>query len=120
VAELLLVRPMRRCITPLIAIALVGCATQTPLDLPPGEVTYYDRNHDGRVDFEFHDTGGGDMDWALADRDYDGYYDIYLWYGIAGAHIDKYHRAVPTGVNITPGRVPVLITDYGQSVAIPH
>jgi hypothetical protein len=110
---------MQRVILLLMAVVVVGCATDSPPKLDYGKVTYYDRNHDGRVDFEFHDNGGGDTDWAVADRDYDGYYDILLWYGIAGAAIYKHHKPVPTGVKITKGPVPVLITDYGQSVSIP-
>jgi hypothetical protein len=110
---------MRSLIGLLVVAAVVGCATESP-QLDWGRVTYYDRNHDGRVDFEFHDTGGGDTDWALADRDYDGQYDILLWYGIAGAAIYKVHRPIPSGVKITKGPVPVYITDYGQSVRIPQ
>jgi hypothetical protein len=111
---------MQRIVSFCIAVILIGCATEGPPQFERGMVTYYDRNHDGRVDFEFHDLGGSDTDWALADRDYDGYYDILLWYGIAGAAIYKVHRPVATGVKITKGPVPVLITDYGESVQIPH
>ena len=111
---------MQRVISLCTAVALFACATDSPPQLDQGKVTYYDRNHDGRVDFEFHDTGGGDTDLAVADRDYDGYYDILLWHGIVGAAIYKHHRPVPTGVKITKGPVPVLITDYGQSVPIPR
>jgi len=111
---------VQRVISLCTAVALFACATDSPPQLDQGKVTYYDRNHDGRVDFEFHDTGGGDTDWAVADRDYDGYYDILLWYGIFGAAIYKHHRPVPTGVKIMKGPVPVLITDYGQSVPIPR
>jgi hypothetical protein len=110
---------MQRIIALFVAMGIAGCATARPPNLPQGEVTYYDRNHDGRVDFEFHAVGF-DTDWALADRDYDGYYDIYLSYGIAGSAIYKIHRPVAAGVKITKRRIPVLITDYGQSVHIPH
>jgi hypothetical protein len=112
----MLVRPMRRPFLAAVTIALASCAHDTFVR-GPGVTTYYDRNHDGSVDFEFHDLGGGDMDWALADRDYDGFYDIRLRYGIV-LGIDRVHIPVPKGVKITKGRIPVLITDYGQSVPI--
>jgi hypothetical protein len=110
---------MQRVITLCIIMGIAGCKTIRPPELPQGKVTYYDRNHDGRVDFEFHEVGF-DVDWALADRDYDGYYDLYIFYGVVGAEIYKIHKPVAAGVKITKGRVPVLITDYGQSVLIPH
>jgi hypothetical protein len=109
---------MNRSLLAVSVIVLSGCAQDTFVR-DSGVTTYYDRNHDGRVDFEFHDLGGGDLDWALADRDYDGFYDIRLRYGY-GLGIDPVHVPVAEGVKITKGRLPVLITDYGQSVAIPH
>jgi hypothetical protein len=106
-----------RLVVAAVGIAFAGCAHDTFVR-DSGVTTYYDRNHDGRVDFEFHDLGGGDMDWALADRDYDGFYDIRLRYGYV-LGIDRVHMPVPKDVKITKGRLPVLITDYGQSVPIP-
>jgi hypothetical protein len=41
-----------------VGIALAGCAHHTFVR-DSGVTTYYDLNHDGRVDFEFHDLGGG-------------------------------------------------------------
>jgi hypothetical protein len=102
-----------------IAVALVGCAPKSPSAIERGKITYYDRNGDGRVDFEYHDLGGGDMDWALADRNYDGFYDIRLRYGIV-LGIDRVHIGVPSGVSITRKKIPVQITDYGQSAPIPQ
>ena len=109
---------MHRSLVAAAAIVLTGCAQETFVR-DSGVTTYYDRNHDGRVDFEFHDLGGGDMDWALADRDNDGFYDIRLRYGYV-LGIDRVHMSVAKDVKITKGRLPVLITDYGQSVPIPH
>ncbi len=100
---------MKPSLVAAVAIALAGCAHETFVR-DPGVTTYYDRNHDGRVDFEFHDLGGGDLDWALADRDYDGFYDIRLRYGIV-LGIDRIRISVPQSVKITKGRLPVLITD---------
>ena len=54
--------------------------------------------------------------WALADRDYDGFYDIRLRYGYV-LGIDRIHIPVAEDVKITKGRLPVLITDDGQSGA---
>ena len=107
---------MRHSLVAVAIAALISCAQDTFVR-DPGKTTYYDRNHDGRVDFEFHDLGGGDLDWALADRDYDRFYDIRLRYGLV-LGIDKVHIPVTTGVKITKGRLPVLITDNGQSVPI--
>jgi hypothetical protein len=109
---------MARSLFAAVVITLAGCAQHTFVG-GPGVTTYYDRNHDGRVDFEFHDLGGGDLDWALADRDYDGIYDIRFRYGFV-LGIDRVHIPVPKSVKITKGRLPVLITDYGQSVPIPR
>jgi len=109
---------MTRSLVAAAAVVLGGCAQDTFIRNDPGVATYYDRNHDGRVDFEFHDLGGGDMDWALADRDYDDFYDIRVRYGY-GLGIDRVHIPVAKDVKITKGRLPVLITDYGQSVPIP-
>jgi len=39
-------------------------------------VKYYDRNHDGVVDLEFHDIPGAmDAAWALVDTKFRGRYD---------------------------------------------
>ena len=40
-------------------------------------VTYYDRNNDGVADLELHEPGHcDDCDWALADTDFNGRYDV--------------------------------------------
>ena len=54
----------------------------------------------------------------MADRDYDGFYDIRLRYGYV-LGIDRIHIPVAEDVKITKGKLPVLITDDGQSVPIP-
>src|SRR5437867_4406734 len=44
--------------------------------LPRYEVTYYDRNHDGIADLEFHHAPGwADADWGFVDSDYKAEYD---------------------------------------------
>jgi hypothetical protein len=55
----------------LVAALLVdGCTRQNV-------VSYYDRNHDGVVDFELHDDPGyAHAQWGLIDTDFDGRYDV--------------------------------------------
>jgi hypothetical protein len=70
-------------------------------------VTYYDRNHDGRVDFEFHHLpGGADADWAYCDTKFSGRYDLKIkWsYAIVTEPVDL---PIPKHVKITPGKPPV-------------
>jgi hypothetical protein len=51
------------------ALALSACSRQSV-------VTYYDRNHDGVVDFELHDDPGyAHARWDLIDTHFDGRYD---------------------------------------------
>jgi hypothetical protein len=52
------------------ALALDACSRQRV-------VNYYDRNHDGVVDFELHDDPGyAHAQWGLIDTDFDGRYDV--------------------------------------------
>jgi hypothetical protein len=93
-----------------VTIALVGCATQAKLDQQtsatvsdPAKISYYDRNHDGRVDYEFHDYGCCDRNWALVDTDFNGRYDLEVLWG------DSYQKKptdlpVAVDVTITPGQ----------------
>ena len=95
---------MRTYISILGLFVLVGCTTQpkkaTNADIvgtDDGQVTYYDRNHDGHVDYEFHDYGCCDRNWALIDTDFDGRYDLRArWgYSFEKSPIDA---AIATGV----------------------
>jgi hypothetical protein len=65
----------RLLIMPLIMLA--GCASTDSGPTARWTTTYYDRNHDGRVDFELHvlGSGGADADWALSDTRFRGRYD---------------------------------------------
>ena len=68
--------------------------------LPRYEVTYYDRNHDGIADLEFHHAPGwADADWGLVDSDYNAEYDILFGPGYFPS--TKVHVPVPGGVRIT-------------------
>ena len=72
--------------------------------------TYYDRNHDGVVDFEFHDIpGAADAAWALSDTKFAGRYDVRLKFGYAFER-ESVSIPVPKHVKITPGKPPVFTT----------
>jgi hypothetical protein len=65
--------------------------------LPRYEVTYYDRNHDGIADLEFHHAPGwADADWGFVDSDYNAEYDILFGPGYFPS--TKVHVPVLVGV----------------------
>jgi hypothetical protein len=81
---------MRRFVAIVSAIVLLGCAAQVPRASHTHEqasdqyvITYYDRNQDGRIDYELHDVGCCDRNWALVDADYNGRYDLELRWGFS-------------------------------------
>ena len=102
-------------------LGLTACGTSknTPLPymLQPGySTTYYDRNGDGIVDFEFHELPNSDhYDWALNDRNFDGRYDLRLRYGMTVGY-DNVDIPVPRGVPIRRGRLPVVIIDEPPTI----
>ena len=103
---------MRKFLALLSTIALVGCAThrQPNQNAPvavraPAKITYYDRNHDGRVDYEYHDFGCCDRNWALVDTDFNGRYDLELKWGY-GFQRKQADFPVATGVSISPEDPP--------------
>jgi hypothetical protein len=72
-------------------------------------ITYYDRNDDGKVDFELHELpNGADTDWALIDTTFRGRYDLRIQWGfvVEKEHVDL---PVPKNVKITPGKPPKYI-----------
>ena len=72
--------------------------------------TYYDRNHDGVVDFELHDiSGAADAAWALSDTKFTGRYNVRLKFGYAFER-ESVSMPVPKHVKITPGKPPVFPT----------
>jgi hypothetical protein len=72
--------------------------------------TYYDRNHDGVVDFELHNVpGAADAAWALSDTKFRGHYDVRLKFGYVFQR-EKVNLPVPKNVKITPGEPPVFTT----------
>jgi hypothetical protein len=90
-----------------IVATCVGCAaprgtSTVPSDIPGSrvQVTYYDRNGDGKVDREFHHYPDlADADWELLVDDYGGRYEKKVLYGI-GVFKSVVDLAVPTGVQI--------------------
>ena len=93
---------MRSIILFLIAVAVAsGCATRSsdPLE-DRAQISYYDRNGDGKVDLEKHQHPGvEDADWELRDDDHDGRYEKKILYGFAVKELPVDIR-VPTGVKI--------------------
>lgn len=66
------------------------------------EISYYDRNGDGKVDEEKHHYRGiADMDWELLDDNYDGKYEKKVLYGFAVTE-SAVNLRVPKNVRIEP------------------
>jgi hypothetical protein len=84
-----------------VAALFCGCATHRsdPLE-DRAQISYYDRNGDGKVDLEKHQHPGvSDADWELRDDDYDGRYEKKVLYGFA-VQESAVDIRVPTGVRI--------------------
>ena len=88
-------------------MACAGCASRSTGGHPERYVTtYYDRNRDGRVDYEFHDIPGwADDEWALRDTDFNGRYDARYDMGYPGGQ-SRVDLPVPIRVPITARRPP--------------
>jgi hypothetical protein len=64
------------------------------------QISYYDRNGDGKVDLEIHHyLGVADADWSLQDDDYNGRYEKKILYGV-GIIKSAVNLPVPTNVLI--------------------
>jgi hypothetical protein len=100
---------------PIVAVAsaalVAGCAAPPSLPRQDREVTtYYDRNHDGVVDFELHEIPGlADAGWALSDTKFDGRYDVRLKFGYVFSR-ERIDKPVPKSVSITKDKPPVFTT----------
>ena len=104
--------PMRLAVLSLITALFLGCASpkRALQENHYYVTTYYDRNHDGRVDFELHVLpGGADSSWALSDTKFRGRYDVRINFGYAVTH-ERVNMPVPKNVPITPGNPPVFTT----------
>lgn len=91
---------------PLATLFWPGCAQHRGSlndDLKSREqITYYDRNSDGKVDQEKHHYRGvADADWELRDDDYNGRYEKKILYGFAVTE-SAVDIPVPTNVHIEP------------------
>ena len=85
----------------LAAAFLSGCATRSNEPLSSeAQVSYYDRNADGKIDLEKHHYPGlADADWELRDDDSDGVYEKKVFFGFALKQ-SAIHIRVPTGLKI--------------------
>ena len=84
------------------AVLWPGCATHKESEGSTGQVLYYDRNGNGKVDLERHHFPGlADADWELRDDNYDGRYEKKIHYGYA-VEETPVHLPVPTDVHIEP------------------
>jgi hypothetical protein len=98
----------------LFAAAVGACASPNTSEIAAPKkryvVAYYDRDHDGIVDFELHDIpGAADAAWALSDTKFRGRYDVRLKSGYTFER-ERVDIPVPKNVNITPGKPPVFTT----------
>ena len=84
-----------------------GCASlEQAAPVPTSNVTtYYDRNHDGVVDFELHNALVPDGAWSLCDTKFRGRYDLKITNGFTVTK-ERVDLPVPQHVKITPGRPP--------------
>jgi hypothetical protein len=91
----------------MIAALLLGCA-QRPVTLEPissrpedvEQITYHDRNSDGKADLEKHrHPGWADADWELRDDNFDGRFEKKILYGV-GVFETAVDLPIPTLVRI--------------------
>lgn len=103
-----------------VAVMCVGCAAEYDPRYSGGRspeqvaddlekrylATYYDRNGDGRVDYQFDDIPGmADDERAFRDTDFDGRYDVRYEMGWPGGKT-RVDLPVPSRVRITRGNPP--------------
>lgn len=85
----------------LTAATICGCASQSGDTFANrAQISYYDRNGDGKVDLEKHQHPGvADADWQLYDDDYDGRYEKKVLFGV-GVFESAVDISIPVGVKI--------------------
>ena len=98
-------RTLAICLLAAATVCFSGCATRSgdPLE-DRVQISYYDRNGNGKVDLEKHQHPGvEDADWELRDDDYDGRFEKRILYGFAVKE-SPVDIPVPTGVKIVRKR----------------
>jgi hypothetical protein len=99
---------MRTFVASLLCLLGTSCAGLAPATASPAvgpdraEITYFDRNADLRVDYEVHDFGCCDGNWALVDSDFDGRYDTKLRWSFSFMQ-QPVDQPVAAGVRVSPG-----------------
>lgn len=85
----------------LLVVAVSPGCTRHDDSLESGaQISYYDRNGDGKVDLEKHrHPRVADADWELRDDDYSGRYEKKVLFGV-GVTESVVDIPVPTGVRI--------------------
>jgi hypothetical protein len=88
----------------LTAILTTSCSYGVFPNIHPAHISYYDRNHDGKVDLETHHYPGvADADWELLDENFNGRYEKKILFGI-GVFESAVDIPVPSNVKIQKGR----------------
>ena len=108
---------MRRLGLIAVIAVLASCASQDSGRARQRWVTtYYDRDHDGIVDFEVHTLGSGhaDADWVLVDTKFRGRYDLRINFGFVPER-KRVNIPVPRNVKITPGQPPFLPAQFSRT-----
>ena len=83
-------------------LVLVACTPNRPRDV----VTYFDRNDDGVADFEYHNPGCYDCEWALIDSDFNGRYEKRVVWGYTLVK-ETVNVPIPKNVVLVVGQPPV-------------
>jgi hypothetical protein len=82
----------------MVAVVGAGCGRRDKRAKTAEQIFYYDKNGDGKVDVEYHEIpGGADMNWELADTNYDGRYDRKTLWGVA---VRKSAVDIPVATNV--------------------
>lgn len=95
-------------------VLLTACAQEQaePQDTDPASgdfigVASYDRNSDGRTDFELHLTNCDHCNWALVDKDFDGRYEMHVLWGFSLVRT-AVDIPVPDSVELRTGQSPPM------------
>lgn len=94
------------------SLLLAGCAVSQTRSADANYVTsYYDRNHDGIVDVEYHHHRyATDSDWALIDTHFLGHFDTKALLLVYRRDMAVLPIPLPQNVSITTGQPPLSIS----------